>query len=157
EQVVLGVVDHHQAAGAERGDLTAQLAADGAAGAGHHDGAAVEVPGDLREVDLHGGPSQDVLHTDLAVAADGDVAGDELREARQRGAAHPRPPARLGDVAAHHAGRGRHGDDDLVHLVLAVEAREVRPGSAGLDAHHAHAALAGVVVDEADRVVPQGP
>ena len=67
----------------------------------------------------------------------------------------PACAAGLDDLLAHEAGRRGHGDDDLVHVDLAQHARQVGAGAAHPGALDAQAALARVVVDQADRRVAQ--
>ena len=69
DERVLGVVDEHDLLRSERGDLAAELRADGAAGAGHEDGRARDVRGDRRNVELDCLAAEDVLHLDLAELA----------------------------------------------------------------------------------------
>ena len=58
-------------------------------------------------------------------------------------------------MPAYDAGRGRDRDDDLDGRDLVEQATQLARRSQNLKAVHAHAALARVVVDEADRGLPQ--
>ena len=75
EQVVLGVVDEHQAARAHAGDLAAQLGADRASRAGHHHDLAGQVGADALELLADGLAAEHVLDADLAqLAGDAQLA-----------------------------------------------------------------------------------
>ncbi len=110
------------------------------------------------EVDLDLLAAEDVLDLNRPdLRAEVDVAGDQLVQARQRLHDHVLGEARLDDLLAHAPRRRRDRDQHLVGLVVAQEVREVVGGAEHLHAVDAVAALARVVVDEADRRVVQLP
>ena len=86
-----------------------------------------------------------------------EIAGDQLVQPRQRLHRDVLRAAGLDDLAAHRARRGRDRDQHLVRLVVAQHVREVVGRAEHADAVDAVAALARVVVDEADRRVVQLP
>ena len=69
EQVVLGMVDEHQAPGVHARDLPAQLAADRPSGAGNHDHLVGEVGADTLELHADRLAAEHVLDADLAQLA----------------------------------------------------------------------------------------
>ena len=158
EQVVLGVVDEHEPARADARDLAAQLAADRAAGAGHEHDLVGEVGADALELHPHRLAAEHVLDLQLAQLAH-DLTPppcavlQQLEDGRERADRDPARAAGGDDAAAQRAGRGRDRDDHLVGLDRVEHAREVVVGGR---AEHLevvlvlHAALARVVVDEAD-------
>ena len=84
EEVVLGVVEHHQQPRADPGDLAAQLGADRAAGAGHEDDAVLQVGADAIQLDDDRIAPQHVLHLDLAqLFVELHAAAQELEHRRQ--------------------------------------------------------------------------
>ena len=153
---VLGVVDEDDPARAERGDLAAELRADGAAGARYEHGRAGDVRGDRRHVELDGLAPEDVLDLHLAeLTGEVEVAGDELVDARHGLHGDACVAARVDDPLADLSRAGRDGDDDLVRPVVAQEPREVHGRPQDADTVEAHVLLAGLVVDEPDRRVAE--
>ena len=71
-------VEHDQLAGAEAGDLAAQLRADGASRAGDQHAAVGEVPGDRLDVGVHLGAAQQVGQLDVAQVAEGDAGRQQV-------------------------------------------------------------------------------
>ena len=162
EQVVLGVVDEHQAPRADPRDLAAQLAADRAAGAGDEHDLAGQVGADALELHPDRLAAEHVLDADLAqLAGDPELPGavpQQLEHGRRRAHRDPALAARRHDPRAQRPGRGRDRDHDLVGLDLVEDPREVLGGGR---AEHLQPVLvldpllARVVVDEPDRAQPQ--
>lgn len=80
--VVFVDVEDHQPPGLVPGDLAAQLAADGPAAAGDQHRFVVDIAADLPQVHPDGVPAQQVLQLHPAELADGDLAVDQLIDAR---------------------------------------------------------------------------
>ena len=154
EQRGLGDVDEDEPRRPDACDLAAQLGPDGAAGAGDEHGLILEVGGNALEVDLDLLAAEDVLHLDRPdLTGEVEVAGDELVQARERLHRDVCSLRGLDHLAAHLARGGRDGDQHLVGLVLAHEARQLAHRPENADAEDARVPLALVVVDEADRRV----
>jgi hypothetical protein len=158
EQRSLGVVDQNQPRRPDARDLAAQLGTDRPARSGDEHGGALEIGGDLVEVDLDLLPAEHVLHLDgTDLAREIEVSGDELVQARQRLHHDPQPLRRLDDASAHVARDGRHRDQHLVGAVLAQHARQLVDRAQHADAHDPRVPLPRVVVDEPDRRVVEHP
>ena len=126
--------------------------ADRAAGAGDEDALVLEVGADAVELHHHRVAAEHVLDLDLAqLAGELDAAAQELEDGRQ-GAHRDVALAALGDhLAAQHAGRRRDRDHDLVGAQAVEDGADLVGRPEHLEALGAHAALARVVVEEADR------
>ena len=84
EEVVLGVVEHHQQPRADAGDLAAELGADRAAGAGDEDDAVAQVGADPVQLDHDRVAAEHVLDLDLAqLLVELDAAAQQLEHGRQ--------------------------------------------------------------------------
>jgi hypothetical protein len=155
------VVDEHEPARADPGDLAAQLGADRAAGARHHHHAAREVLADALDLHAHGLAAEHVLHADLADLADqaaGGVGGgspQQLEDGRHRPHGHAALAAGGDHPGAHGARRRRDRDQHLVGLDVLEHPAELLGRAEHLEAVDPRAALARVVVDEADGPVPE--
>ncbi len=109
EEPVLAAADHDQGPRAEAEDLPADLGADAAAGAGHHDDAAFDQIADGRVVELNWVASEQVVDID---AADGDLASaieevfgtgnDFEREPGFVAGIHQVPQTLAGEAAGNH-------------------------------------------------------
>ena len=138
--------------GRDARDLAAQLGADRAARAGDHHDLALEVLAHALELHPHRLAAEHVLHLQLAhLAHDVAAAGQQLEHRRQRADGDPPRAAGRDDAGAQRAGRRGDRDDDLVGLDLVEDASQL----VGAAEHpqpvvEAQAALARVVVDEAD-------
>ena len=127
EQRPLGVVDEDQPRRPDARDLAAELRADRAAGAGDEHGVALEVRGDLVEVDLDLLAAEHVLDLDgTDLAGEVEVSRDQLVEPRQRLDPDPQLLRRLDDPPAHVARDGRHRDQHLVGTMLAQDRAAAR-------------------------------
>ena len=127
EEVVLGVVEHHQQARLDLGDLAAELGADRAAGAGDEDDAVAQVGADPVELADDRVAAEHVLDPHLAqLAVELDAAAQQLEHGRQ-GADADLALAAGGDDLAAQGARGR-GDRDhhLVGLGLVEDRRDLR-------------------------------
>ncbi len=152
EEVVLGVVEHHQQARPDAGDLAAELGADRAAGAGDEDDAVAQVGADAVELDHDRVAAEHVLDLDLAqLLAQLDAAAQELEHGRQGANADLALPAGGDDPGSQRPRRRGDRDHDLVGLGLVEDRLDLRRRPQHLEAEHPHPLLARVVVDEADR------
>ncbi len=154
EEVVLGVVGHHEPADLHAHELAAELGADRAAGAGDEHGAAAHVGADGGGVERDGLAAEDVL--DLHRAQLGDevvVAVEQVVDVRQRLDRHAGLAAHGDDGGAlAAAGRGQR-DVHLVGLARLEDLGQVVGRAEHLDALEAVAQLVAVVVDQPDRRV----
>ena len=158
EQRRLTLVDEHEPRDAEAGELPAELRADRAARARDEHGLALDVRGDGVQIDLDLLAPEHVLDLHRAdLPSEVQVAGDQLVQARQRLHGDVLRAAGLDDLTADRARRRRDRDQHLVRLVVAQHMRDVVGRAEDADAVDAVAALARVVVDEADRRVVQLP
>ena len=146
------MVEHHQQPRPHARDLAAELGADRAAGAGDQHPLVLEVGADAVELHHHRLAAEHVLDPDLAqLAGELDAAAQELEHGRQ-GADLDVALAALGDhLAAQHAGRGGDRDHDLVRGEPVEDRADLVGRAEHLEPLGAHAALARVVVEEADR------
>ena len=119
---------------------------------------ALEIPGDIAEVDLHLLPPEHVL--DLHgpdLAGEIEIPRDQLVQPRQRLHDDSQRLRRLEDPPAHVARDGRHRDQHLVGAVLTEDARQLVDRAEDANAHDPCVPLARVVVDEPDRGVVEHP
>src|SRR5690606_10053187 len=151
---VLAVAEEDQVGGVEAADLPHQLGADGAAGAGDHHALAAQVAVDAVGVELHGGPAEEVVDVYLADPPQVDAPGQHLVHAGDDlvGQVGTRPTHLLDDVAYLVAALGGDGDEHLVDLALGDHLLGVRHAAQHRHAGHALTHLAGVVVEERDRL-----
>jgi hypothetical protein len=108
------------------------------------------------EVDVHGLVAEDVL--DLHgpdLRREVGVAGDQLVQPRQRLHRHSCVTRTLDDLLAHVAGGGRNRDQELVGPVVAEDVRQLLGRPEHADAVEPEVLLARIVVDHADRRVPE--
>ena len=137
-------------------DLAAELGADRAAGAGDEHGAAAQVGAHAVDLDAHRVAAEHVLDAHLAhLPHQVHAAGQQLEGRRQRAHRDAALAAGGHDLLAQRARRGRDRDDHLVRLHAVEDRAAGCRGAEHLDARDAHALLARVVVDEADRRAPQ--
>ena len=147
-QVELALLEQHQPRGAEACHLSAQLAADAAAGAGDEHGVAGQRVAHAGLIQHHGLAAQQVVGFDVAQAFDAALAGAQLvhrghRQHRQAGAGSQFQRA----PSLRRAGAG-HGNDDV-----RGRAAHGRVGDGRQPAQHRHTAdaralLGGVVVQQ---------
>ena len=156
EEVVLGVIEDNEQLRPHPGDLADELRADRAAGAGHEHDLVLHVGADPVELHLHRFASEDVLHLDLAqLPGELHSAAEELEDGRQRPHGNVSLTAGRDDPAAHHARSGGDRDDHLVGMELVEDLPDLLGRAEDVEAMQAHAALARVVVEEADRLRPE--
>ncbi len=157
EERRLGPLEEHDATRAQRRDLAAQLGADAAAGAGDEDRSAghqlAHRPG--RDVDRL--TTQQVLHAHRAHAVDGHGLVEQLVDGRERPDGRPRGLAHGDHLAQPIAADAGHGHDDLDHLPLAHDARQLLRPAHDVDAVDLLAVLLAVVVQEGDGLQAQRP
>ena len=153
EEVVLGVVEQHDPVRLDARDLTAQLRADRAPGAGHEHGAPRQIGADALELHVHRLAAEHVLDAHLAHLARERAAGlQQLEHGRQRAHRDRARAALAHDPCARRAGGGRDRDDHFVGLGVVEHSRQVCLGvAAHTHAIDAQATLAGVVIEEAHR------
>ena len=146
----------HEPGRAEPGELAAELRADRPAGPGDEDRLVLDVRRDEPEVDLDLLAPEDVLDLHRPdLRSEVVVARDQLVQSRQRLDDDVLGEARLDDLLADAAGRRRDRDQHLVRLVVPQQVLQVVGRAEHLHAVDAVAALARIVVDEADRRVVQ--
>ena len=156
EQRRLAVLNQDEPGGTRTRDLTAELGADRAAGAGHEDGLPAEVGRNLLEVDLDLRATEHVLHLHRPdLRGEIRVAGDQLVQAWKGLDGDTLVARDLDDAPAHVAVRRRDRDQQLVRPVVAEDV-----GQLGRRPQYAHPVdteipLARVVVDDADRRVAE--
>ena len=127
EEVVLGVVEHHQQPRADAGDLAAELGADRAAGAGDEDDPVAQVGADPVELDHDRVAAEHVLDLDLAqLFVELDAAAQELEHGRQGADADLALAAGGDDLGAQRPRRRGDRDHDLVGLGLVEDRRRSR-------------------------------
>ena len=136
----------------EPGELPAQLAADRAAGAGDEDGFAGGEHPHLVEIGLDRLPAQQVLDFDLPQRGDGHPPGEDVVHPRHGPGRHPGLHRRANHLPHHLPGRARHGDHDLLDVVLDHELRDLGQRPEHRQVGEPMAVLALVVVHEGDRV-----
>ena len=152
EEVVLGVVEQDQELRVDLGDLTAELGADRAAGAGDEDDAVAQVGADAVELTHDRVAAEHVLDPNLAqLAVELDAAAQQLEHGRQGADADLTLAAGGDDFGPQRPGRRGDRDHDLVRFGLVEDLRHLLGRAEHLQAQHPHPALARVVVDEADR------
>jgi hypothetical protein len=152
EQAVLGVIDHHQKARMNARDLPAELRADRATRAGDENGPVVQVRAGCPDLELYRLAAENVLDLYLThLAHQVHRAGDELEHARKRSDGNVTAAARAHDLAADFTRGRRDRDDDLVRGDVVEHLLELARRAKYLEVEDAHAALARVVVHEADR------
>ena len=152
EEVVLGVVEHHQQPRLDPGDLAAELGADRAAGAGDEDDAVAQVGADAVELAHDRVAAEHVLDPHLAqLLVELDAAAQQLEHGRQGADADLALAAGGDDPGAHGPGRRGDRDHDLVGLGLVEDLGDLLGRAEHLEPEHPHPPLARVVVDEADR------
>ena len=153
EEVVLGVVEHHQQPRLDAGDLAAELGADRAAGAGDEDDAVAQVGADPVELDDDRVAAEHVLDLDLAqLLVELDAAAQQLEDGRQ-GADADLALAAGGDDLGRAACPAPRGSRSRPRRARSRRGScSISLGRAEhLQAQHPHPPLARVVVDEADR------
>ena len=153
EEVVLGVVEDDQELRAHPGDLANQLRADRAAGAGHQDDLLLHVGADPVELHLHRLAAEDVLDLHLAqLPGELHAAAEQLEDRRQRPHGDVALPAGRDHTATQHSRCRRDRDDHHVGVELVQQLADLLRGAEDVEAVQPHAALARVVVEEADRL-----
>ena len=114
EHLVLVVVERHQGRRAERGNLSARLTADGAAGTGdQYRLARRELPngGDVGDDRL---AAQEIVDLDVPECIDLDAAGDHIVQPGDRGRPDPCIARGPHDLTHDRPARVGHGDDDFI-------------------------------------------
>ena len=156
------MIDEHELARGHPGDLPAQLGADRAAGTGDQDHLAGQIRPDALELHPHGLTPEDVLDADLAqLPGDPQLARAVLEQLEHgRGRAHGDAALASGGhyASTNRAGGRGDGDDHLIGLDLVEDAGELLGARAAQDLEAVlvlDPALAGIVVDEADRAQAQ--
>ena len=153
EEVVLGVVEHDQQLRAHPGDLADQLGADRAARAGDQDDLVLEVGADAVELHHHRLAAEHVLDLDLAQLL-GEL--DAARGAARRPSAACERGRRARGRRSTTRPRSSPGAEGIAMTTSSgwnssrISA-DLVGGAEHLDAVQPHAALARVVVEEADR------
>ncbi len=147
-QVVFTVVQEQEQLGPELGNLPAELRTDGASRPGHQHCSAAYVGAHARNVHLHRIPAQKVFNLHFPDLAHRHVAFQKIIHAGQD--LHL-PASGLGDVhkVPHHSpGHGRHGDDDLIHMVFRSHPGEIIPGPQHRVTQNGLLLLEGIIIYE---------
>ena len=128
-------VEHHKLCGEELRDLAAELRADGARGAGYEHHTAVEELLDLLGVDPGRVAPQEVFHAHLFEVAEGEFLAEKFGVFRHdldiRNSSVPRDLHGLADELRVVA---LEGDNDVFHIMVVDEARQVADGAQNGDA-----------------------
>jgi hypothetical protein len=157
EEVVLGVVDEHEPARADAGDLAAQLRADRAAGAGDEHDQRPDRYWPTRSTSMRTGSRPRTSSTRISrtcrtsrppVCSSSNTVGMVRTGTRA--------PGRRRRPAPHGAGSGGNRDQHLVGLHVGEHPPELLRRPEHLEAVHSRPSLARVVVDEADGPIAQG-
>jgi hypothetical protein len=156
EQVRLRVLHEHEGTRADTSNLPAQLGADRAPGAGDEHDLVGEVRAHAIDLHAHRLAPEDVLHAHLAhLAHEVHATGEQLEHGGQRADRNAALAAGGDHLLAQLARRRWDGDDHVVGLGVVEHARQLVRGADHLEPGDPHAALAGVVVHEADRHVAE--
>ena len=147
--VVFVNIENDQLFGVVRGDLAAQLAADGTAATGNEDRFADDMAADLGHIDLNGGSAQQIFHGHVLHIADADLSCDDLGDAGQDLQLTAGLFADIQDTMQLFLAGAGDGNEDLVDAVLLYIGQDSVPA-----AHHRHARdipvpFVGVIVNEA--------
>ena len=132
-----------------RGDLTAQLAANGTAAARHQNGLAGDRPKNFRHIHLNGFPAQQILHRHVPHFVNGNFPVDQLIDARQHFQLAAGFVADVQDLPLILRRGAGNGYEDLFDPVFFNADKDILPA-----AHDGHALqiavpFVGVVIDDA--------
>ena len=159
DELLLGLVEEHfalveqqEAGGAVGRDLTAELEADAAAGAGDEHDASFDHRGDGAVVELHGRPPEDVFDGDRPDVGSPDAPTGELGHRRDHEHAEITGGGERADFADAADALGRQREDDFGHAVFLGEFAHARRRTDDGDAVDMQVVLGDVVVEEADRL-----
>ncbi len=130
-------------------DLSAQLAADGAAAACYHDYLTADIADDGIDIHFHRLSSQQVFYFHIPQLADIDLAVYQLVHARQGAELTVGFLTDRKNVLQILSGNGGHGDNDLIDIVKVCTLDDALPASHYLDALNISSPLVLVVVDDA--------
>ena len=155
EQAVLAPLHEHHLLRLERHELTAQLRADAAAGAGHHHPSAANEPREAFFIEDDRLASEEIFDGDGANVRQLDVSGDDLGDAGDDLGGDPRFVAALHDVPDLFAPRAGDGDQGLARVALGAELGQPRGRSQDADAVNVRSHLHRVVVEKPYRLDPQ--
>ena len=133
--------------------LAAELTADAAAAAGDEHDLALDIPGDLVQIDLHRVAAQKIFNVDLPDLLDVNLAIGDLIQSRQC----PQPAARLladlqNPLALLAGGRGD-GKYNFLYVVFANHSRNIHHAANDPYAAQIAAALGLIVVNDADNFI----
>ena len=117
-------LEQHQAARAQADDLPAQLRADGAPGPGDQDALTADARAEQFGVGRYRIASQQVTHFHIAQLVDLGLAGNQVREIRERLNVHPKRLQLGQDLAPPATGGGRQRQQDPVYLAPPHQLRE---------------------------------
>ncbi len=146
EYRIFAVAEYDEPGGFESGQLTAELAADGPAGACHEDRSALAQVPYSGKVGVDGIPAERRWRR---------ATGQDVGKRRKGAGFETSVCGCLDDAADYRAGRGRDRDDNGAGVPVVCDATYVRNGAEHRDVIHAMIGLSVVVVNECDRVEPQ--
>ena len=147
EEVVLGVVEHHEEPRPNPGDLADQLRADRAARAGDEDDLVLHVGADPVELHPDRLTAEDVLHLHSRSCLAG-TASEQLEHGRKR------PDGDIAPAGRHHLPAKLPGADGIAMISFEASSSRTSPISSVVPSTLIRAAafpLARIVVEEPDR------
>ena len=148
--VVLVDIKDHQLFGVVRGDLAAELGADGPAAAGDQDGLAGDEGKNLLHIRLNRLAAEEVLHGDVLHGGHADLILNQLIDAGKLFELAAGLAADGEDLLLLFAGGAGDGKIDLVDFILLNSWEDVLAAADNGDAVDIAVPLVGVVVDDAD-------
>ena len=148
--VVLVDIENHQLFGVVRGDLAAELGANGAAAAGDQDGLAGDEGKNLFHIRLNRLAAEEVFHGDVLHGGHADLILNQLIDAGKLFELAAGLAADRKDLLFLFAGGAGDGKIDLVDLILLNSWEDVLAAADNGNAVDIAVPLVGVVVDDAD-------
>ena len=148
--VVLVDIQNHELLGAVRGDLAAELGADGPAAAGDQDGLAGDEGKYLFHIRTDRFAAEEVLHGDVLHGGDADLVLNHLIDAGELFELAAGLVADAEDLLLLFAGGAGDGKIDLVDLILLDSRKDVLAAADNGDAVNIAVPLVRVVIDDAD-------
>ncbi len=121
----LGHLEQDQPARTQTHDLAAQLRADGAAGAGHHDALVADAGFEELGVGWDGVAAQEIAYIDVTKLVDARLAGNDVGKVGKGLHVDAQRLEGRQDLPAAAAGGGRHGEQNALDAVPAYEIRQI--------------------------------
>src|SRR5262245_31789519 len=118
-------LEQHQPTGPEAQDLAAQLRTDRAARARHHHALVTDAGLEQLRIRWHCVATQQIADVDVVQLVDARLAGDDVREVRQRLDVNAQRLERREYLATAAARSRRHGEQDALDAVLMSQRRQL--------------------------------